>query len=166
MATKSIFDCESLDAQSQPERQQIIYDDDDLFGFGCDQTDEINAVPRNVSISVTFAHDEDNGRKNGKRKAKNISKFENGRVFKVAKKNVPSIKVVTNGKTRRAVENNGRAEEDYELLHEIGCGTYGRVYKAKWKITDEVIAIKRLVCKMTGPYAVMFFFFHYVHRKQ
>lgn len=161
MATKSIFDCENLDARSPPERQQITYDDEDIFGFGCEEANEIDAAPKNVSISVTFGQDENNGQKNGKRKARDITKLDNGRMFKVAKTNVPSIKVTSNGAVRRAVESGTCDEdedEDYTMLKKIGSGTYGTVYKARWKLqgklSNDVIAIKRIVCKMSGPRAV------------
>ncbi|XP_055315802.1 cyclin-dependent kinase 9-like [Sitodiplosis mosellana] len=159
MATKSIFDCESLDAHSdEPKRQQITYDDD-LFGFGYEMVDEVDASPKNVSISVTFAQDAVNGRKNGKRKARVMSEFERGRLFKVAKTNVPSIKVSTNGSSRRTVETESPSK-DYKLLREIGCGTYGKVYKAVWNSTKEVIAIKRLICKLNVPHAKENLAFH------
>lgn len=154
MATKSIFDCDSLDARNEPQRQQVTYDDD-VFEFGCEVADEIDAAPKNVSISVTFDQNGDKSRKNGKRKAHDNFELENGRVYKVVKKYVPSIKVSTNGTSRRAVEANSHTE-DYDLLKEIGCGTYGRVYKARWNPTQEVIAIKRLTCKMNVPYWVIF----------
>lgn len=159
MATKSIFDCDTLDVRSQPKRQQIAYDDDDLFGFGfgCEEADETDASPKNVSISVTFTHDANDGRKNGKRKAHNISELENERIFKMAKKNAPIVKMVSNGKSQKT-ECDSHVEEEYKLLLEIGCGTYGRVYKAQWNVTKEVIAIKRLICKLDGPHAVMFCF--------
>lgn len=155
MATKSIFDLESVDERSEPKRQLITYDDDCFeFGYG-EEDDEVDSAPKNVSISVTFDPNEVNGRKNGKCKARDTAELEKGRVFKVAKTNGSTIKVTTNGTTRRAVETDGPSE-DYELIQEIGCGTYGKVYKARWNSTNEMIAIKRFMCKLNVPNAVNF----------
>lgn len=152
MATKSIFDCDELDARHQPTRQQITYDDDDWLAFG-DATDQVDKPLNNVSISVSFTPIDDNRMKNGKRKA-NISRLENGRIFKAAKLNVQNITVTANGASRKAAKTNKNTDE-YELLREIGSGTYGRVFKAKWNVTNEMIAIKRMICKLNTTSTVI-----------
>lgn len=149
MATKSIFDLESVDTRSEPKRQQITYDDD-CFEFGCaKEGDEVDAAPKNVSISVSFDPNEVNGRKNGKRKAR-TAELDRERAFKVAKTNGG-----TNGANRRDVEPETPSEQ-YELIREIGCGTYGKVYKARWNSTKEIIAIKRFKCKLNVQNVVIF----------
>lgn len=141
MATKSIFDCDELNERNVPAREQITYDDD-LFAFGIDATDEVDKVPQNVSISTKLTQ-------NGKRKA-NHSNVENGRIFKAAKLN---IQVTANGGTRKATKTHERNDE-YDLGKEIGSGTYGRVYKAKLHGSNEVIAIKRMTCKLNTENSV------------
>lgn len=163
----SIFDCDTVDACNKTERQQITYDDD-IFEFGSETpADESNLIPRNVSISVTFAQNDgdddadvdDKRQMIGKRKAHTISELRNRKYFKAAvSKNVPTIKVIANDVCRRAVTTNSTTDE-YELLKRIGKGTYGDVYKARWNITQEIIAIKRLTCKLNVPNTVNYFNF-------
>lgn len=152
MATRSIFDCDELDARHGPAREQITYDDDWL-AFGSDTTDHMNKTRHNVSISVKFSEIDDSHTKHGKRKA-NITRQENGRIFKAPKLDLPNIRVTTNGVSRIAAKSNKIANE-YELLRKIGSGTYGCVYKAKWNVTNEMIAIKRMICKLNTEHTVM-----------
>ena len=39
---------------------------------------------------------------------------------------------------------NARCVADFEKLHEIGEGTYGTVYKARDKSSDEIVALKKV----------------------
>lgn len=149
MATKSIFDCESFDAPQEPTRQLISYDED-LFTFESETgIDEIDSAPTNlVSISVKI---ENNGiPKNGKRKGQSMAGPSNGRIFKKPKLDVMNIKVSTNGRYREVVESNSKSDE-YTPLGLIGSGTYGKVYEARWNVTGETIAVKRLMCKLHTP---------------
>jgi serine/threonine protein kinase len=34
-------------------------------------------------------------------------------------------------------------KKDYELMHKLGEGSYGSVYRAKWVKNDRIVAIKR-----------------------
>lgn len=150
MSTRSMFDSNDVpDTSNHAERMKIVYDDD-LFTFGSVTP---NGGPQNVSISLTYNQNDDARPKNGKRKARQFSELENGRIFKSEKPNITTIKVVANDRCRRVIKANTKSDE-YELLNKIGSGTYGDVYKARWKVTDEIIAIKRLKCKLTVPNSV------------
>lgn len=147
MATKSIFDCGTPDVSNGSSRQQVVYDED-LFAFGNESPeDEIDCASNDVSITVTI-----NGsdrKRNGKRKADDTPDQLNGKVFKRPKISAPNVRVIANGRSRRAVETRTKFEE-YELQTEIGSGTYGRVYQARWNATGETIAVKRLTCKLNS----------------
>lgn len=41
--------------------------------------------------------------------------------------------------------------EDYEKKEKIGKGTYGVVYKAIYKPTGEIVAMKKMVLKVKFP---------------
>lgn len=147
MATKSIFDWNTPDVADEPSRQQVVYDED-LFAFGSvSPSDETNCPSNNVSISVT--NNRFNGKTNGKRKADDASDKLYGKISKKPKIDAPNIRVIANGGSRRAVQTRTKFEE-YELLNEIGSGTYGLVYEARWNATKEKIAVKRLTCKLNS----------------
>ncbi|XP_031636299.1 cyclin-dependent kinase 9-like [Contarinia nasturtii] len=146
MATRSIFDC---DAQNELEREQVTYDDD-LFDFGLEiPADERVVIPKNVSISETISQNGADNEKRGKRKAHNVPEFRGNNHFKSAKLNVPTIKATANDVPRGRVEFQKKCDE-YELLHKIGKGTYGDVYKARYS-TGQIIAIKRILCPLDIP---------------
>lgn len=158
MATKSKFDCDSIDTPETSNREQIVYDED-IFSFGTElPSDKFDAASKNVSISVSYSPSD--RRKNGKRKALELN---DGPLFKARELNIPTIEVTSNGVTRQAVTNNEKRAE-YEILKKIGNGTYGNVYKARLNNKD-VIAIKRITCKLNRPHTVIFYFkyFQFLH---
>lgn len=149
-----MFDSHDVNNEkNEIERPQIIYDDD-LFAIGSETPNSQSDVgSQNVSISLTINQNDNDRPKNGKRKARQFMELENGRMFEAAKMNITTIKVITNDGSRRVVKSNSKSEE-YEILSKIGSGTYGDVYKARWLVTGEIIAIKRLKCKLTVPNSV------------
>lgn len=148
MATKSIFDCNSP-ATHQPSRQLISYDDDDLFAFGSAMpNDEIDSAPQNVSISVTV--DNSIGKRFIKRKSDDVPRPTNG----YNKKQIVNAPNKRNGTGPRKYDKNP-ASGEYNLIKQIGCGTYGQVFKAELK-SGGVIAVKRLHIKLNSPNTVIF----------
>lgn len=152
MARKSIFDCDSIFKEKESTREKIVYDDD-WFTFGSElPSDKKDAVPKNLSISVTVSKIDKSRPKNGKRNASHDMKLDDKSILKVKKTNMPTIKVISNGQDRQAVSSDKQSKE-YKILKEIGRGTYGSVYKAKLENND-TIAVKRLICKLDQPHTV------------
>jgi cyclin-dependent kinase 12/13 len=49
-----------------------------------------------------------------------------------------------NNKDNQDPEWGTRTVDIYEKIEQIGEGTYGQVYKARCKITNEIVALKRI----------------------
>lgn len=154
MAEPSIFDCAELSPTNEPTRKLVSYDDDDLFTFGSvSPFDKIDNASQNVSIRVTVNNG--NGKRNIKRKTDGTLAGSNG-FSKKQKLNATNDKVTkTNGTVQRSVEKHSNSSE-YDFLEMIGNGTYGRVYRARLNATNEVIAVKRLECKLNTAHTVIF----------
>lgn len=164
MAKTSIFDCAELSPTNEPTRELVTYDDDDLFTFGnASPADEIDNASRNVSICVTVNNG--NGRRNIKRKTDEPLEPSNG-FSKKQKSNAPDVHVTKrNGVVQRSVNSHSKSDE-YYVGDEIGNGTYGRVYKARLKATNQDIAVKRLTCKLNTASSVIFVKYYFKHRNR
>lgn len=177
MAQTSIFDCGTPGTLDLPRRQLVKYDDDDLFAFESDASpnnDEIDNGAKNLKIVVTI---DNTATTNNKRKRyddseENEDNDDDEVVYHESKKkrisNVASCSssksnnVNNNTLTKHVAHANEKwaqpkpetDTEPYELMKEIGCGTYGRVFKAQCRATKIVIAVKQLKCKLNTPNTV------------
>lgn len=173
MATTSIFDCG--DTLQLPRRQLVSYDDDDLFTFESDASsnqDEVDNAAKNLRFKVTVENsnhkrkrsinsDDDDGEEEAdynrhwyheskKKRISNVASCSNS-----TSNNNTTIRRGAQSHEKRTQPRKGE-REPYELIREIGQGTYGRVYKGRCTETQAVIAIKRLKCKVNTPNSVNF----------
>lgn len=155
------FGCDEIDSVSKNLKLKVTID---------------NAGGANVSRfkrKRTIDDDEDNGDSDGTKQASDENFYHERKKKRIScvascssSKTIGTTtaastsKVLTTSITR-TIENRKNTEsktgsetEPYELIKQIGEGTYGRVYRGLCNLTKTVVAIKRLKCKLNTPNTV------------
>lgn len=154
MAKGSIFDCDDSGPSTANciKRTQITYDED-LFSFGATPPSS-NSIEKPVVILNGFHKKNNTFDFRGKRKRE--SEFKRPLASKI-QRTIEPIKISrTIVNQPSAAQTNFRCDPvgsifdernpptDYNLLHMIGQGTYGQVWKAKRKDSNTIIAVKQI----------------------
>lgn len=134
-----MFDCD-FDSKEELERTQIIYDED-LFSFGNDNSIESTDSTSSIEFDAGKVENQryvDSSNATIKRKSI-ASRLD----FKVKIRN-------SNNNPKRMIVNssNKKSTNKYDILKEIGSGTYGKVYSARDNRDNRIIAVKRIICEM------------------
>lgn len=160
MAKGSIFDCDDLgpSAANGIERTQVTYDED-LFSFGATPPSS-NSIEKPIVI-LNGCHQKTNTSEYSGGKRKRYSGFKRPLPAKIQRTiiNQPSAaQTKSECNPVGTIFDERNPPTDYNLLHVIGQGTYGLVWKAKRKNSNTIIAVKQISIqtnKNTGMVSIL-----------
>lgn len=147
MLKGSIFDCDKLGPSTANgnERTQVTYDED-LFSFDATPPSS-NSIEKPVVIFNGFHQKTDTSKSEYGGKRKRYSEFKRPLATKIQRTIVnqpPAARTNSRCDPVGTIFDERNPATDYNLLHMIGQGTYGQVWKAKRKDSNTIIAVKQI----------------------